>query len=205
MVIDEIHTLVGAGAAEGAVDAANILKPALARGKFRCIGATTNDEYRKYIERDAALERRFQPVHVKEPSVQITIDILRGLRSKFELHHALSYHDVAIEQAAILADKFIADRFLPDKAIDVLDESGARVRLENRRLPEGLRNLMNELQTVIKEKENSMKTHNFPLAQNQFDREMELRTHIRIMKQSALADEMRGFNRKEIDKVLEYR
>lgn len=203
IVIDEIHTLVGAGAAEGAVDAANILKPALARGKFRCIGATTKDEYRKYIERDPALERRFQPVLVEEPSVGTTIEILQGLKPKFEQHHTLTYERKAIEQAAILSDKYIPDRFLPDKAIDVLDESGARVRLENRRLPEGLRNLMNELQTVIKEKENSMKTHNFPLAQNQFDREMELRTHIRIMKQSALADEMRGFNRKEIDKVLE--
>jgi len=203
IVIDEIHTLVGAGAAEGAVDAANILKPALARGKFRCIGATTKDEYRKYIERDPALERRFQPVHVEEPSVGTTIEILQGLKPKFEQHHTLIYERQAIEQAAILSDKYIPDRFLPDKAIDVLDESGARVRLENRRLPEGLRNLMNELQTVIKEKEDSMKTHNFPLAQNQFDREMELRTHIRIMKQSALADEMRGFSRKEIDKVLE--
>ena len=203
IVIDEIHTLVGAGAAEGAVDAANILKPALARGKFRCIGATTKDEYRKYIERDPALERRFQPVSVEEPSVGTTIEILQGLKPKFEQHHTLTYEREAIEQAAILSDKYIPDRFLPDKAIDVLDESGARVRLENRRLPEGLRNLMNELQTVIKEKENSMKTHNFPLAQNQFDREMELRTHIRIMKQSALADEMRGFSRKEIDKVLE--
>merc|ERR1712076_162664 len=103
IVIDEIHTLVGAGAAEGAVDAANILKPALARGGFRCIGATTIEEYRKYIERDAALERRFQPVNVDEPSVKVTIDILRGLRSKFERHHTLSYHDKAIEAAAILA------------------------------------------------------------------------------------------------------
>merc|ERR1712238_545434 len=101
LVIDEIRTLVGAGAAEGAVDAANILKPALARGKFRCIGATTNDEYRKYIERDPALERRFQPVRVEEPSVGVTIEILRGLRSKFEQHHTLSYHDKALEQAAI--------------------------------------------------------------------------------------------------------
>ena len=144
LVIDEIHTLVGAGAAEGAVDAANILKPALARGKFRCIGATTLDEYRKYIERDPALERRFQPIQVKEPTVGVTIDILRGLRSKFEQHHTLSYHDKAVEQAAILADKFIADRYLPDKAIDVLDEAGSRVRLENRRLPLGMKRLLKE-------------------------------------------------------------
>ena len=203
IVIDEIHTLVGAGAAEGAVDAANILKPALARGKFRCIGATTKDEYRKYIERDPALERRFQPVSVEEPSVGTTIEILQGLKPKFEQHHTLTYDRKAIEQAAILADKYISDRFLPDKAIDVIDEAGARVRLENRRLPEGLRSLMNELKIVVTEKEESMKTHNFSLAQNQFDREMELRTHIRIMKQSVLADEMRGFTRQEIDKVLE--
>jgi len=157
LVIDEIHTLVGAGAAEGAVDAANILKPALARGGFRCIGATTVEEYRKYIERDAALERRFQPVHVKEPSIGVTIDILRGLRSKFERHHTLTYHDTAIEQAAILADKYISDRYLPDKAIDVLDEAGAIVRLENRRLPLGLRSLMHELQETIKDKEDLLR------------------------------------------------
>ena len=203
VVIDEIHTLVGAGAAEGAVDAANILKPALARGKFRCIGATTNDEYRKYIERDPALERRFQPVHVEEPSVGTTIEILRGLRSKFEQHHTLSYHDKALEQAAILSDKYVADRFLPDKAIDVLDESGARVRLENRRLPLGLRSLMHELQETIKDKEECIKEHDFEAAKQLLDHEMEVRTHIRIMKQSALTNEARGFTRRDIDMVTE--
>jgi len=203
IVIDEIHTLVGAGAAEGAVDAANILKPALARGKFRCIGATTNDEYRKYIERDPALERRFQPVHVEEPSVGTTIEILRGLRSKFEQHHTLSYHDKALEQAAILSDKYVADRFLPDKAIDVLDESGARVRLENRRLPLGLRSLMHELQETIKDKEECIKEHDFEAAKQLLDHEMEVRTHIRIMKQSALTNEARGFTRRDIDMVTE--
>jgi ATP-dependent Clp protease ATP-binding subunit ClpC len=203
LVIDEIHTLVGAGAAEGAVDAANILKPALARGKFRCIGATTNDEYRKYIERDPALERRFHPVHVEEPSVSTTIEILRGLRSKFEQHHALSYHDKALEQAAILADKYIADRYLPDKAIDVLDESGARVRLENRRLPIGLKSLMRELQEAIKDKEESIKEHDFETAKQFLDHEMEVRTHIRIMKQSTLTNKARGITREEIDMVTE--
>jgi ATP-dependent Clp protease ATP-binding subunit ClpC len=203
IVIDEIHTLVGAGAAEGAVDAANILKPALARGKFRCIGATTNDEYRKYIERDPALERRFQPVHVEEPSVGVTIDILRGLRSKFEQHHTLSYHDKALEQAAILADKYVADRYLPDKAIDVLDEAGARVRLENRRLPLGLRSLMQELQETIKDKEDCIKEHDFEAAKQLLDHEMEVRTHIRIMKQSALTSEARGFSRRDVDMVTE--
>jgi ATP-dependent Clp protease ATP-binding subunit ClpC len=203
IVIDEIHTLVGAGAAEGAVDAANILKPALARGKFRCIGATTNDEYRKYIERDPALERRFQPVHVDEPSVGTTIEILRGLRSKFEQHHTLSYHDKALEQAAILSDKYVADRYLPDKAIDVLDEAGARVRLENRRLPLGLRSLMHELQETIKDKEDCIKEHDFEAAKQLLDHEMEVRTHIRIMKQSALTSEARGFSRRDVDMVTE--
>ena len=203
IVIDEIHTLVGAGAAEGAVDAANILKPALARGKFRCIGATTNDEYRKYIERDPALERRFQPVHVEEPSVGTTIEILRGLRSKFEQHHTLSYHDKALEQAAILSDKYVADRYLPDKAIDVLDEAGARVRLENRRLPLGLRSLMHELQETIKDKEDCIKEHDFEAAKQLLDHEMEVRTHIRIMKQSALTSESRGFTRRDVDMVTE--
>ncbi len=203
IVIDEIHTLVGAGAAEGAVDAANILKPALARGKFRCIGATTNDEYRKYIERDPALERRFQPVHVEEPSVGTTIEILRGLRSKFEQHHTLSYHDKALEQAAILSDKYVADRYLPDKAIDVLDEAGARVRLENRRLPLGLRSLMHELQETIKDKEDCIKEHDFEAAKQLLDHEMEVRTHIRIMKQSALTSESRGFSRRDVDMVTE--
>jgi ATP-dependent Clp protease ATP-binding subunit ClpC len=203
IVIDEIHTLVGAGAAEGAVDAANILKPALARGKFRCIGATTNDEYRKYIERDPALERRFQPVHVEEPSVGTTIEILRGLRSKFEQHHTLSYHDKALEQAAILSDKYVADRYLPDKAIDVLDEAGARVRLENRRLPLGLRSLMHELQETIKDKEECIKEHDFEAAKQLLDHEMEVRTHIRIMKQSALTRQVRGFTRQDVDMVTE--
>lgn len=203
IVIDEIHTLVGAGAAEGAVDAANILKPALARGKFRCIGATTTDEYRKYIERDPALERRFQPVKVDEPSVGVTIDILRGLRSKFEQHHTLSYHDKAIEQAAILADKYVADRFLPDKAIDVLDEAGSRVRLENRRLPTGLKRLMHELQETLKDKDEAMKVHDFQTAKELLDHEMEVRSHIRIIKQATLTNETLGFTRRDVDMVVE--
>merc|ERR1712048_1493236 len=203
IVIDEIHTLVGAGAAEGAVDAANILKPALARGKFKCIGATTKDEYRKYIERDPALERRFQPVHVNEPNIGTTIEILRGLRSKFEQHHTLTYHDKALEQAVVLSDKYIADRYLPDKAIDVLDEAGSRVRLENRRLPLGLRMLMRELQETIKDKEECIKDHDFEIAKQLLDHEMEVRSHIRIMKQSALTNETRGFSRRDVDMVTE--
>ena len=203
IVIDEIHTLVGAGAAEGAVDAANILKPALARGKFRCIGATTKDEYRKYIERDPALERRFQPVYVEEPDVGTTIEILRGLRSKFEQHHTLSYNDKALEQSAILSDKYVADRFLPDKAIDVLDEAGARVRLENRKLPRGLRRLLKELQDTLQDKERAMKAHHFKTAKQLIDHEMEVRTHIKIMKYAAVTQQLRGVTRKDIDMVNE--
>jgi len=203
LVIDEIHTLVGAGAAEGAVDAANILKPALARGKFRCIGATTMEEYRKYIERDAALERRFQPVQVKEPSVGVTIDILRGLRAKFERHHSLSYHDKAIEQAAILADKFIADRYLPDKAIDVLDEAGSRVRLENKRLPEGILLLLNELQETLTEKEICVREQDYNTASQLLDYEMEVRIQIQIMKQAIQINEKAGLKRVHIDMVME--
>merc|ERR1712085_19134 len=195
VVIDEIHTLVGAGAAEGAVDAANILKPALARGKFRCIGATTNDEYRKYIERDPALERRFQPVRVEEPDVGVTIDILRGLRSKFEQHHALSYHDKAVEQAAILSDKFIADRFLPDKAIDVLDEAGSLVRLENKQLPEGILLLLEELRETLTEKEICIREQDFNVAGQLLDYEMEVRIQIQIMKQSLQINENAGLKR----------
>ena len=203
LVIDEIHTLVGAGAAEGAVDAANILKPALARGKFRCIGATTMEEYRKYIERDAALERRFQPVQVKEPSVGVTIDILRGLRSKFERHHSLSYHDKAIEQAAILADKFIADRYLPDKAIDVLDEAGSRVRLENKRLPEGILLLLNELQETLSEKDICVREQDYDTASQLLDYEMEVRIQIQIMKQALQINEKAGLKRIHVDMVME--
>nr|QYB18914.1 ATP-binding subunit of clp protease [Climaconeis sp.]QYB18955.1 ATP-binding subunit of clp protease [Climaconeis sp.] len=184
LVIDEIHTLVGAGAAEGAVDAANILKPALARGKLRCLGATTSAEYKKYIERDPALERRFQPVFVAEPDIETTIQILRGLRGKFEQHHVIFYSDEAIEQAAILSKKYIADRFLPDKAIDVLDEAGARVRLQNKRLPKAVRTLLTELQLTLKEKDEAMRDHDFEAARQLVDHEMEVRAHIRIIKTS---------------------
>ncbi len=131
LVIDEVHTLVGAGSAEGGMDAANLLKPALARGELQCIGATTLDEYREYIEQDAALERRFQPVKVEEPSVEDTIEILRGLRSRYEEHHRLAIADEAVTAAAQLSDRYISDRYLPDKAIDLIDEAGSRVRLRH--------------------------------------------------------------------------
>ena len=203
LVIDEIHTLVGAGAAEGAVDAANILKPALARGKFRCIGATTLEEYRKYIERDAALERRFQPVKVDEPTVGVTINILYGLRRKLENHHSLCYHDKAIEEAAILSDKFIADRFLPDKAIDVLDEAGSLVRLENKRLPDGILLLLEELRETLREKESAIRDQDYNVAGQLLDYEMEVRIQIQIMKQSLEINEKAGLQRIHIDMVME--
>ena len=203
LVIDEIHTLVGAGAAEGAVDAANILKPALARGKFRCIGATTLEEYRKYIERDAALERRFQPVKVDEPTVGVTINILYGLRRKLENHHSLCYHDKAIEEAAVLSDKFIADRFLPDKAIDVLDEAGSLVRLENKRLPDGILLLLEELRQTLIEKESAIRDQDYNVAGQLLDYEMEVRIQIQIMKQSLEINEKVGLQRIHIDMVME--
>jgi len=133
--IDELHTLVGAGAAEGAIDASNMLKPALARGELHCIGATTLKEYRKYIEKDAALERRFQPVLVREPSVEDTIAILRGLKEKYEVHHGVRIKDSALVAAAILSNRYIADRFLPDKAIDLIDEASSRLRIEIDSMP----------------------------------------------------------------------
>jgi ATP-dependent Clp protease ATP-binding subunit ClpC len=129
LFIDEIHTIVGAGAAEGAVDAANILKPSLARGELQCIGATTLDDYRKHVERDPALERRFQPVTVDEPSVEETVEILRGIKLRYEEHHELDISDEALHAAAHLASRFIADRFMPDKAIDLIDEAASRVRI----------------------------------------------------------------------------
>src|SRR5438067_1601492 len=135
LFIDELHTLVGAGAAEGAMDASNLLKPALARGQLRCVGATTLDEYRKHIEKDAALERRFQPILVGEPSVEDTISILRGLKERYEVHHGVRITDSAIVSAAVLSDRYIQDRFLPDKAIDLIDESGSRLRIENDSMP----------------------------------------------------------------------
>ncbi len=130
LFIDELHTIVGAGAAEGAVDAANLLKPLLARGELRCVGATTLDEYRKHIEKDAALERRFAPVYVGEPSVADTIAILRGLKERYEAHHGVRIRDAALVAAAVLSHRYVADRFLPDKAIDLVDEAAARLRIE---------------------------------------------------------------------------
>ncbi|MFM7320290.1 MAG: ATP-dependent Clp protease ATP-binding subunit, partial [Armatimonadota bacterium] len=151
LFVDELHTLVGAGAAEGAIDASNIMKPALARGELQCIGATTRDEYRKYIERDAALARRFQMVKVDEPSVDEAVEILKGLRSRYEEHHKVEITDAALDAAARLADRYITDRFLPDKAIDLIDEAASRVRLRAATAPQPLRDAKLELLQVEKE------------------------------------------------------
>ena len=179
LVIDEVHTLIGAGAAEGAIDAANILKPALARGELQCIGATTLDEYRKHIERDAALERRFQPVMVGEPSIEDTIEILKGLRERYEQHHRLKITDDALEAAAHLGDRYISDRFLPDKAIDLIDEAGSRVRLINSKLPPEAKQIDKELRQIQKQKEESVRDQNFDKAGALREKEIELSAKIK--------------------------
>ncbi len=179
LVIDEVHTLIGAGAAEGAIDAANILKPALARGELQCIGATTLDEYRKHIERDAALERRFQPVMVGEPSIEDTIEILKGLRERYEQHHRLKITDDALEAAAHLGDRYISDRFLPDKAIDLIDEAGSRVRLINSKLPPEAKQIDKELRQIQRQKEESVRDQNFDQAGQLREKEMELSAKIK--------------------------
>jgi ATP-dependent Clp protease ATP-binding subunit ClpC len=181
LVIDEVHTLIGAGAAEGAIDAANILKPALARGELQCIGATTLEEYRKHIEKDAALERRFQPVMVGEPSIDETIEILFGLRERYEKHHKLTIKDEAIRAAANLADQYIADRFLPDKAIDLIDEAGSRVRLLNSQLPPAAKELDKELRKILKEKDEAVRNQDFEKAGQLRDREMEIKAQISLL------------------------
>jgi ATP-dependent Clp protease ATP-binding subunit ClpC len=184
LVIDEVHTLIGAGAAEGAIDAANILKPALARGELQCIGATTLDEYRKHIERDAALERRFQPVMVGEPSVDETIEILYGLRDRYEAHHKLKISDEALVAAAKLSDRYISDRYLPDKAIDLVDEAGSRVRLINSQLPPAAKELDKELRQILKEKDDAVRSQDFDRAGELRDREMEIKAEIRTIAQT---------------------
>ncbi|XP_027332263.1 chaperone protein ClpC, chloroplastic isoform X5 [Abrus precatorius] len=178
LFIDEVHTLIGAGAAEGAIDAANILKPALARGELQCIGATTLDEYRKHIEKDPALERRFQPVRVPEPTVDETIQILKGLRERYEIHHKLRYTDEALVAAAQLSYQYISDRFLPDKAIDLIDEAGSRVRLQHAQLPEEARELDKEVRQIVKEKEEAVRNQDFEKAGELRDREMDLKAQI---------------------------
>ncbi|MCJ7672418.1 MAG: ATP-dependent Clp protease ATP-binding subunit, partial [Acidimicrobiia bacterium] len=174
LFIDELHTLVGAGAAEGAIDAASILKPMLARGELQTIGATTLDEYRKHLEKDAALERRFQPIKVDEPSVAHTIEILKGLRDRYEAHHRVTITDQAVVAAANLADRYISDRFLPDKAIDLIDEAGARLRMRRMQAPPDYRELEDEIAKARREKEAAIEGQQFEQAASLRDREKEL-------------------------------
>ncbi|XP_059641275.1 ATP-dependent Clp protease ATP-binding subunit ClpA homolog CD4B, chloroplastic [Cornus florida] len=194
LFIDEVHTLIGAGAAEGAIDAANILKPALARGELQCIGATTLDEYRKHIEKDPALERRFQPVKVPEPTVDETIQILKGLRERYEIHHKLRYTDEALVSAAQLSYQYISDRFLPDKAIDLVDEAGSRVRLRHAQLPEEARELEKELRQITKEKNEAVRSQDFEKAGELRDREMDLKAQI-----TALVDKGKEMSKAETE------
>ena len=178
LFIDELHTLVGAGAAEGAVDAANILKPSLSRGELQVIGATTLDEYRKYIERDKALERRFQPVQVRETTVEETIEILKGIRANYEQHHRVSITDDALKCASEMAGRYISDRFLPDKAIDLIDEASSRVRIQRATAPNSLKEAMRELDAVLKEKEASIEAQKYEEAAALRDREAEVREKV---------------------------
>ncbi|MFH0753341.1 MAG: ATP-dependent Clp protease ATP-binding subunit [Candidatus Omnitrophota bacterium] len=175
LFIDEIHTLVGAGAAEGAIDAANILKPALARGEIQCIGATTLDEYRKNIEKDAALERRFQTILVLPPSVDQTVQILKGLRDKYEAHHRVKYSDVSLEAAAKLSERYISGRFLPDKAVDIIDEAGASARLKAMVTPDDIKQMEEEIENFRKEKESYIKRQDFEKAASMRDAERDVR------------------------------
>ena len=175
LFIDELHTLIGAGGAEGAIDASNILKPSLARGELQCIGATTLDEYRKYIEKDAALERRFQPIQVDEPSLEESIQILRGLRDRYEAHHRVSITDDAIEAAVKLSDRYITDRFLPDKAIDLIDEAASKVRLRSYTTPPNLKELEMKLEEIRKEKDAAVQSQEFEKAASLRDMEQRLR------------------------------
>jgi ATP-dependent Clp protease ATP-binding subunit ClpC len=182
LFIDELHTLVGAGAAEGAIDASNMLKPALARGELQCIGATTMDEYRKYVEKDRALERRFQAIHVGPPSVDETIRILREIKDRYEAHHQAIISDEAVVAAARLSQRYIADRFLPDKAIDVIDEAGARARLKGMTLPPELREMENEVERLRVQKEDAIRTQAFEVAARLRDAERKLRAELEARK-----------------------
>ena len=205
LFIDEIHTLVGAGAAEGSIDAAQMLKPMLARGELQTIGATTNDEYRKHIEKDAALERRFQPVKVEEPSVEETVEILKGLRDRYEAHHRVIITDAAIQSAAELADRYISDRFLPDKAIDLVDEAGARLRIRRMTAPPELRELDEKIAEVRRNKEAAIDDQDFEKAASLRDEESKL-SEERKAKEEAWkggeSDEIAEVGDQEIAEVL---
>jgi ATP-dependent Clp protease ATP-binding subunit ClpC len=182
LFIDEIHTLIGAGGAEGAIDASNILKPALARGEIQCVGATTLDEYRKHIEKDSALERRFQPITVGEPTKEEAVSILKGLRDKYEAHHRVKITDSALEAAVTLSDRYITDRYLPDKAIDLIDEAGAKIRLQNLTAPPDLKSLEEMLERMGKEKSDAIAVQDFEKAADFRDKEKELKEKLSNIK-----------------------
>lgn len=184
LFIDELHTLIGAGGAEGAIDASNILKPALSRGELQCIGATTLDEYRKYIEKDAALERRFQPILVDEPGKEEAVQILEGLRDRYEAHHRVKITDEAIDQAVKLSDRYITDRYLPDKAIDLIDEAASKVRLKSYMVPPELKKLEQKLEEIKKEKDAAVQSQEFEKAASLRDSEQKLREEIEINRNS---------------------
>src|SRR5579884_3314081 len=205
MFIDELHTLVGAGAAEGAIDAANILKPPLARGELQCIGATTLDDYRKYIERDAALERRFQPVLVEEPTFEQTIEILQGIKDRHEQHHKVTITDEAVRAATDLSIRYITDRHLPDKAIDLIDEAASRVRLRHASPPPELRAAQKELERITKEKEAAINNQEYELAATLREREAEQRATVEQLRsewQARVAAETPKVTEEEIAQVV---
>ena len=203
LFVDELHTLVGAGAAEGAIDASNILKPSLSRGELQCIGATTLDEYRKYVERDAALERRFAPILVAEPTVEQSIEILRGLRERYEAHHGVKISDEALVAAATLADKYIADRFLPDKAIDLMDEASSKIRLQARFLPQEVRQALEKADRVRREKEEAIRGQDFEKAANLRDKEEVLRQKLEELESSWKTDKGRDITTVTADDIAD--
>jgi ATP-dependent Clp protease ATP-binding subunit ClpC len=203
LFVDELHTLVGAGAAEGAIDASNILKPSLSRGELQCIGATTLDEYRKYVERDAALERRFAPILVAEPNVEQTVEILRGLRERYEAHHGVKISDDALVAAASLADKYISDRFLPDKAIDLMDEAASKIRLQASFLPQEVRQALDKAERVRREKEDAIKGQDFEKAASLRDKEKVLRQKLEELESSWKTDKGRDITTVSADDIAD--
>ena len=203
LFVDELHTLVGAGAAEGAIDASNILKPSLSRGELQCIGATTLDEYRKYVERDAALERRFAPILVAEPNVEQTVEILRGLRERYEAHHGVKISDDALVAAASLADKYISDRFLPDKAIDLMDEAASKIRLQASFLPQEVRQALDKAERVRREKEDAIKGQDFEKAASLRDKEKVLRQKLEELESSWKTDKGRDITTVTADDIAD--
>ena len=184
LFIDELHTIIGAGAAEGAIDAANILKPALSRGEIQIVGATTLGEYRKYIEKDAALERRFQPITLDEPTPEETLEILKGIRDKYEAHHRVKISDKALEAAVNLSIRYISDRFLPDKAIDLIDEAASRLKLKNMTAPPDVREIEEKIEAVKAEKEAAITTQEYERAAKLRDDEKSLREKLRETKEN---------------------